>query len=375
MPPVFPVRIVIDYRSALRNRTGAGEYAHQLVRALAADSPADEAITVFSSSWKDRLDPDGLGAVGVVDRRIPNRILTYLWHRASWPPVERFAGNVDVAHSFHPLLMPARRAAQVVTIHDLDFLAHPERTRAEIRRDYPVLAGPHARRADRVIVSSRYAAGEVVRLLNVPRDRITVCPAGAPEWMPRRGRPADGHILFLGTLEPRKNVGTLLDAYGSLLERRGDTPPLVLAGKATPEAAPWLAAIERPPLAGRVKYLGYVPDSGRKALYDRALVLVLPSLEEGFGMTALEAMAMGVPVVASDRGSLPEVVGDAGLLIDPERGDALTAAIDLVLSDESAARRLGDAGLARAREFSWRASAGILRAAYREAVEARAHRG
>jgi glycosyltransferase involved in cell wall biosynthesis len=372
---LFTVRIVVDYRSALRHRSGAGEYAHQLVRALAADRHADDTITVFSSSWKDRLDATGLGQVDAIDRRVPNRILTFLWHRAEWPAIERFAGAVDVAHSFHPLLMPARRAAQVVTIHDLDFLGHPERTRAEIRRDYPALAGSHARRADRVIVSSRYAAGEVSRLLEVPRERITLCPAGAPDWTPRGERPADGHILFLGTLEPRKNIGRLLDAYGTLVARHPDTPPLVLAGKATPDAAAWLAAIERAPLAGRVNYRGYVPDSDRKALYEKAVALVLPSLEEGFGMTALEAMAVGVPVVASDRGSLPEVVGDAGLLVDPERTDALAAALDRVVSDEGLARRLTDAGLVRARSFSWQSSAQILRDAYREAVGARAHRG
>lgn len=368
------MRILIDYRSALRARTGVGEYTHQLVRALAADAPPDDTITVFSSSWKDRVDREGLDGVAVVDWRIPNRLLTLLWHHAEWPPIEQLAGEADVAHSLHPLLMPARRSAQIVTIHDLDFLAHPERTRAEIRRDYPTLSGSHARRADRVIVPSRYVAGEVMRLLQVARERIAVCPAGAPEWTPRSRPPADGHILFLGTLEPRKNIGWLLDAYGTLLSQRSNAPLLLLAGKSTPDAASWLDAIERQPLSGHVRYLGYVPDSDRRALYQGARALALPSLEEGFGMTALEAMAVGVPVVASDRGSLPEVIGDAGLLVDPERTDALAAALDRVVSDDGLAMRLAEAGVARARTFSWRASAGILRDAYREAVEARAHR-
>ena len=369
------MRILIDYRSALCHRTGAGEYAHQLARALSEAAAPDDSITVFSSSWKNRLTPTDLGPVDVVDRRIPNRVLNFLWHRAGWPPIEQLAGRVDIAHSFHPLLLPARRAAQIVTIHDLDFLAHPERTRAEIRRDYPVLVRSHANRADRVIVSSRHMAGEVSRLLNVPKERIVQCPAGAPDWLPRSTPPPRGHILFLGTLEPRKNVGRLLDAYRALLSERSDAPPLVLAGRATTLAEPWLQAIQRPPLSGRVKYLGYVPDSDRRALYEQAVLLVLPSLDEGFGLTALEAMTMGVPVVASDRGSLPEIIGDAGLLVSPERTEALAAALGRVLSDGQVAHRLSEAGLARSRQFSWRSSAQVLREAYREAAEARAHRG
>ena len=139
----------------------------------------------------------------------------------------------DVVHSMHPLLLPARHAAQVVTIHDLNFLRHPERTRAEIRRDYPALAREHAHRADRVIVVSAFTAADVVRLLDVPMDRISICSPGGPAWRPRESAPAGGYLLFFGTLEPRKNLGALLDAYTELADRRPDLPELVLAGKAT----------------------------------------------------------------------------------------------------------------------------------------------
>src|SRR5688572_12047066 len=145
------MRILVDYRPALRERTGVGEYIHQLVRAYARTSGDD--VNVFTSSWKQRpalsLRTD-LGA-RVVDRRIPVRVLNYLWHRAEWPPIESVAGPCDVVHAPHPLLIPARRAAQVVTIHDLFFLSDPARTRGEIRRDYPALAPAHARRAHAVI--------------------------------------------------------------------------------------------------------------------------------------------------------------------------------------------------------------------------------
>ena len=172
-------------------------------------------LTLFSSSWKDRLvlSPDLAGAA-VVDRRVPVRLLNLAWHRLGWPPAETLTGRAfDVTHSSHPLLLPARAAAQVITIHDLNFLTHPERTRAEIRRDYPALARDHAHRADRILVPSRSppaksSAGSACRA-SAWRSARRARPTGPP----RAAAPKDGYVLFFSTLEPRKNVGGLLDAY------------------------------------------------------------------------------------------------------------------------------------------------------------------
>lgn len=365
------MRILVDYRPALRERTGVGEYMHQLVRAYARTSADD--VAVFTSSWKDR-PPHGLGAelgVRVIDRRVPVRVLNYLWHRLEWPPVERVAGACDVVHAPHPLLIPSTRAAQVVTVHDLFFLSDPSSTRAEVRRDYAALAASHARRADAVVTSTEHGRRLVTEQLGVPADRVYVCRAGAPAWQ-SLGRapnvPRDGCILFVGTLEPRKNVGALLDAYTRLLERRPSAPPLVIAGRETPDAAEWLRRIAAPPLAGHVSRLGYVADADRERLYAGARVLVLPSLDEGFGLTALEAMSAGIPVVASTRGSLPEVVGDAGTLVEPEDVEALAAAIERLVDDDRFATSRAEAGLARAATFTWESAAATLRQAYADAV-------
>ena len=365
------MRILADYRPALRERTGVGEYLHQLVRAYAAAHPGE--VTVFTSSWKDRPAPALASELGVrvVDRHIPVRVLNLLWHRAGWPPVETIAGNYDVVHAAHPLLIPARRAAQVITIHDLFFLSHPERTVAEVRRDYPALAGLHARRAHAVIMSTEHGKRLVNEQLGVPVDRIYVCPPGAPAWQ-TLGRgphvPRDGYLLFVGTLEPRKNVGALLDAYTLLRSRRPNAPPLVLAGRATGEAAGWLARIASPPLAGHVRHLGYVANDERERVYAGARALVLPSLDEGFGLPALEAMSAGIPVVASNRGSLPEVVGTGALLIDPGDVEELAAALEQLISDDTVAATWASAGLARARDFTWAAAAITLRRAYVDAI-------
>jgi glycosyltransferase involved in cell wall biosynthesis len=376
------VRVLIDYRSALRSRSGVGEYVHQLVTALlsrfppgAPQAPLD--VTLFSSSWKDRLHvaPE-LDGVHVVDRRIPVSVLNLAWHRLGWPPAETLIPTpIDVTHSLHPLLLPARAAARVITIHDLNFLAHPERTRAEIRRDYPVLVREHAHRADAIIVPSHFTANEVERQLGVPAERITVCSPGAPHWDPRRPAPRAGYVLFLGTLEPRKNVGTLLDAYERLVsapsDRRQPIPELVLAGKDTLESQAWLERIGRPPLAGRVRHIGYVDPENRRALYEGARLLVQPSFEEGFGIPVLEAMAAGVPVVAANRGALPEVLGDAGALVDAQDSHGMAAAMAHLLDDDEFASACTANGIQRARQFNWSETAGRVYDVYRRAIEHR----
>jgi glycosyltransferase involved in cell wall biosynthesis len=369
------VRVLLDYRAALTQRSGVGEYAFQLARALVTAFPPGPPgaldLTLFSSSWKDRLAvPPELAGAGAVDRRVPVRALNFAWHRLEWPAAEQLAGGTfDVTHSLHPLMMPSRAAARVVTIHDLDFLRHPERTHREIRRDYPALARRHAHRADRIVVVSQFTAGEVERLLEVPIDRISVCSPGAPAWTPRPSPPADrGYVLFFGTLEPRKNVGALLDAYERLAGRRRDLPPLVLAGKASEAARPWLERIARPPLQGLARHIGYVDPANRQALYEGARFLVQPSYEEGFGLPVLEAMTLGVPVVAANRGALPEVLGDAGLLFDPLDPEHLAAAIERAIDDPSFAARARTAGSARAKQFTWERTARSVFAAYEAAI-------
>jgi len=376
------VRVLIDYRPALRERSGVGEYTHQLVRALLRTFPRTATdglldLTLFSSSWKDRLQSlSDVAGARAIDRRVPVSVLNFAWHRLRWPPAEALAhAEFDVAHSLHPLVMPARRAAQVITIHDLNFLTHPERTRGEIRRDYASLVHEHARRADRVIVVSHFTATEVRRQLGVPADRISVCPPGAPDWTPRAAAPENGYVLFFGTLEARKNVGGLLDAYERLVVSQGppNVPELVLAGKATDSAKPWLDRISHGPLAGRVRHIGYVQPTERRALYEGARLLVQPSFEEGFGIPVLEAMTLGVPVVASNRGAPPEVLGGAGLLVEPEDADGMASAIQRMIEDEPFAAESAAKGIVRSRQFTWDLTARRVFDAYQQAIDAHRH--
>jgi alpha-1,3-rhamnosyl/mannosyltransferase len=187
--------------------------------------------------------------------------------------------------------------------------------------------------------------------------------------------PLDGSILFLGTLEPRKNLGVLLDAYERLADRMSGVPRLVLAGAATADAAPWLERMTRAPLQGHVVHFGYVPDHQREGIYAGARVLVLPSLDEGFGLPVLEAMAAGVPVIVANRGALPEVVGDAGIVVEPDDVEGLAAAIARIVLEPAWAADRGQASLDRARAFTWAESAATLRRAYSDAIARRRERG
>ena len=377
----FPgVHVVVDYRPALRAKTGIGEYVHELARALAASAGPGRGVTLFSSSWADRVDssvaPDIPGAA-IVDRAVPVRALTWAWRRLDWPSIERLAGPCDVVHSPTPMLVPASRAAQVVTVFDLHFLHRPDQVTGPERRDFSTLAHAHVARADHVIAGSAHAAALVTANFAVPAHKVTTTPLGPPRWAAgvraaRQGRRGD-RFLFIGTLEARKNVGVLLDGYAELLARRADAPPLVLAGRVTDSARAWTARAAEAPLAGHVTVAGYVTDDQRRAHYMHARAVVVPSLDEGFGLPALEAMACGVPVVVSPVGALPEVVGDAGLYAAPDAPGAWADALEACLDDTRAAD-LTARGLARAEAFSWARTAEATWHAYDAALRARRER-
>ena len=381
------MRILVDYRPALRARTGVGEWIHNLVRTvirLPDHQAAARAVSLFVSSWKDRPHPEAredLAGAEFIDRRIPVRVLTWAWHRAKWPTVERLSGRTfDVAFSPTPLLLPSRAPLRVVTVHDLDFLAHPERTWGEMRRDYPALVARHTREADLVVTISHFTASEARRILEIAAERIVVVRPGVPDWVTAAqgrldARPAAsaGYILFVGTLEARKNVAGLLDAYARLVTRMPDAPRLVLAGGPPPDSAGWLARAAAGPAAGRIDARGYVLPADRAALYAGAAMLVLPSYMEGFGLPVLEAMALGVPVVVSTHGALPEVAGAAGLQVEPDDPEGLAQAIYRVLHEPGLAVAMREAGTAQARQFSWEQSAVTLVEAF--AAGLRRHRG
>ncbi len=300
----------------------------------------------------------------LVDRRLPVRGLNLAWNRLGWPPLDRLVGSrLDVVHSPHPLIVPSRTGRHVVTLHDLFFLKRPEATRAEIKRDYANLVREHVRRADGVICVSRFTAGEARRLLDVDPSKITVVPNGVHEGyrtpvpraeveatLSRTGLPPGG-LLYVGSLEERKNLPRLILAYRELLSRRLDTPPLVLIGP----GPGWPAQL--PPQPSQVHTAGHLATLEVRALMAASKALVLASLEEGFGLPVVEAMAAGLPVVCSSGSALEEVAGGAACLIDPNDVESIAAGLERVLDDEEYAASLRRRGLDRSQAFDWKRAA------------------
>jgi glycosyltransferase involved in cell wall biosynthesis len=254
-----------------------------------------------------------------------------------------------------PLVRP-RRA--VVTIHDLGYLSFPQSHTRRQRLELQLSTAWNARAAARIIAVSQATRDDLVRHYRVPAGKIAVVHHGVePRFRPtpdpaapaRYGLPAR-YLLYLGTLQPRKNLERLLQAYAGL---PGEAPPLVLAGARGWYFTRIAAAIAALGLAGRVLLPGYIADDDVPALLTAATALVYPSLYEGFGLPALEAMACGTPVIAANSSSLPEVVGTAGLLVDQLQVDEIAAAMQRLLADEALRGTLSRQGRERAALFSW----------------------
>lgn len=371
------MHVCIDYRPALHEATGVGTYVRGLLRGLVAIE-GDDRFTAFSASLRHRLRlPEELaGGVEALDVRFPVRALDWLWHRRAWPPVEFWSGPVDVAHSPSPLAMPTRRGASVVTVHDCYFLRHPEHVTGPVRRDYVPLMARSVAAADAVLTVSNTTRDEIVELLGVPEDRIHVTPlAVEPEF--RVSEPPDAeeraslgvpprYLLFVGRREPRKGLDTLLAAFARLHES-DPALELVLVG---PPGLGWDETWARAEPAAReaTHCLEHRGADTLPRLYAGAEALMLPSRWEGFGLTALEAMASGIPVVATRAGALPETVGDAAEWAEVDDAEGFAAACAHVLGDDARRTALQEAGLARAASFSWRVTAEKTRAAYRAVV-------
>lgn len=349
----------LDVRPSLSRPTGVGTYVLGLVERLPALAP-DDRFYFFSASVKERYPArDWPANVTLVDRRLPVHGLNLAWNRLGWPSLDRLVrAPLDLVHSPHPLLIPARRARRLVTLHDLFFLKHPEMTGAETRRDYVALVRDHVRRADGIVCVSEYTAAEAQRLLDVPAEKIAVTPHGVDpafrEPLPpaqvdealRRLRLPRGAILYLGSEEKRKNVVTLVMAYMTLARRRA-MPPLVLAGPG-PE---WAQGGDR--IGPQIRATGYLHKRDIRALMAASSALVLPSLEEGFGLPVVEAMAAGLPVVCSRGSALSEVAGDAATLVEARDANAIAHAIERLLDDPTYAEASRRRGLERSRAFDW----------------------
>lgn len=356
------MRIGIDARMLAYRRGGISSYIRHLLSALASIDPENEYRVLRHRRDRTRQE------AGPNFRRAT--VWTPCHHRLErWAlGAEVFRLRLDLLHS--PDFIPPAFGARcfVVTVHDLNFLYYPQFQTADSRRYYNEQIAWAVSHADHILADSEATRTDLVHLLGVPSEKVTTVYLGVDpafrllppdriqETLARYGL-APGYLLFVGTLEPRKNLPGLLMAYRILLSRGVTREPLVVVG-----SRGWLyeevfVRMEALGLAAHVRFLENVPDEDLPALYTGAALLAMPSFYEGFGLPALEAMACGTPVVLSDRGSLPEVGGEAAVWVDPDNPEDIAAGIARVLEDPTLRERLRAAGLAQAARFTWEETA------------------
>lgn len=275
--------------------------------------------------------------------------------------------------------------AKVMTVYDLVWRLYPETMTFGNRIAFKVLAERGIRQADKIIAISGSTRQGLIDLLSTPRDRIEVVPLGVDSSF----EPHDGvqsarliaekygvspdYICTVGTVEPRKNMSTLVEAVRILRDRNQLRHQLLIAGTPGWKNSDTYASVERCGLTEReVKFLGHVPDEDLSLLYSGAALFVFPSRYEGFGLPLLEAMASAAPVVAANTSSIPEVVGEAAIMVSPDRPEEFAEAIARVTGDPALSRALSEKGLKRAQEFTWEAAALKVLRIFEESVRATA---
>lgn len=341
--------------------TGIGRYTLNLARGLTAEPRARE-VSLYVTRETPALGLDGCRVVRA-SIPTPHEVVRGIWEQTIVAQDVRRRG-ADLYHSPNyaiPLTLPC---PSVLTIHDLSYL-DPRFHRQRLRIYLRLFTDFSMRRASHVISVSEFTRSQVIERYPELASKVSVVHSGLdpqfsqqPDTQSVRAfleeigqeRP---YILFVGSIEPRKNIPALVRAFETVARRSGLRHDLVMCG-------PWgwrygasREAIEGSPLAERIRVLGYLPSSQLPLLYAGADLLAYPSLQEGFGFPPLEAMAMGTPVVTSNTSSLPEIAGDAALMIDPTDGAALADAIERVLTDATTASALVERGYARSRTFTW----------------------
>jgi len=387
------VRLAIDARPARWYRgTGIGEYTVQCLRALADGEYTVQCLraladyaweTELMAVWPDAdtdaedLPPAWRGRVCVVPRRAAREeecIADWLWR-----------SGADVYHVPQnglraPLPCPV---PLVITVHDLIPYVLPETVRRGFQKKFLRTLPAVVREAAQIVTVSQTSARDLERILGVPSERVSVVyPAPGPEFRPQ-DRPAaaarmakrygvrERYVAYAGGLNPRKNVAELVSAFAKVCRRLSPARLLVVAGVPS-RLGPDLEGLARAlGVKDYVRFPGVIEPGDMPLFYAAADVLVYPSLYEGFGLPPLEAMACGTPVVAAASPALPEVLGDAALLVDPEDTLALARAIEQVCRDEETRLRLVDAGRRQARSYDWRLAGAELMRVYRRAASRR----
>jgi glycosyltransferase involved in cell wall biosynthesis len=378
-------RIGIDYTPAHEQGGGIGRYVRQLVAALAHLDEANEYRLFVAGASASALPPAPGSNFRWAAVPLSPRNFARLWHRLHLPlPVELLTGRVDLFHATDFVLPPLLASTRsLLTVHDLSFVRVPEAASPRLKAYLDRVVPRSVHRADHVLADSQATKDDLVALYGVPPHKITVLLSGVDS----RFKPIDDpkalanvrqkyalperpYILSVGTVQPRKNYGRLIEALARL-RAAGRSIDLVIVGGRGWLEDPIYATIQQAGVNDYVHFTGFADDEDLPALYSAAACVAIPSLYEGFGLPVLEAMACGTPVVTSNLSSLPEVAGDAALTIAPTDLDALTSALERLLDDESLRTTLSARGLERVKSFTWERAARQLLEIYTTLIYAK----
>ncbi len=371
------MKIAIDIQPAIAQRAGVGRYTKSLVEHIGHCKGADDEIQLCFFDFKKQGLP--FEVPGAQFRRTgwcPGRVVQKSWKMFDWPPYTWFSGSADVFHFPNFVIPPTPHGRKLVTIHDVSFLRFPEAAEPKNLRFLNQKIHQTIERADLILTDSMFSAQEMQELLHVPADRIRAIHLGLD---PMKTRPEEEEIrrmrsqfglnkpylLFVSTIEPRKNIPFLIESFEHLEEFDGE---LVLCGMPGWKYEPILDRIQQSSRVKSIRYLQYVEDSWMPALYAAAECFVFPSLYEGFGFPPLEAMQHGTPVLSSRSGSLPEVLGTAARYAEIDDPAVWAAATWEILTDTEEQQHLRTAGLAHVQKFDWMQTARQTWQAYCEAA-------
>ena len=366
------MRIAIDIRKL--HDYGIGTYLRNLLRQLARLDGDTEFVLL---SRRDDLRV--AARLGPNFRCVAESAGLYSVREQLSIPFKMLRLAPDLFHTPHYVLPPLTPCRAVVTIHDCTHLMFPQYRRRRLAYAYArTMLWTAAHRSRRIVTGSEAAKRDILRFFDVPASKITVIHHAVDDLFFREPGEADlarvreryelhdRFVMYSGNVTPHKNLERLLEAFALLRHDGHDDLKLLISGARPARYSSLRGAVRRHGLDGRVRFLGYQPETTLAALYRLADVFAFPSLYEGFGLPPLEAMACGTPVVASNASSLPEVVGDAAVLVDPYDPRDIADGIHRALDDAGLRGRLRERGPARARAFSWRASVERLYAVYRE---------
>jgi glycosyltransferase involved in cell wall biosynthesis len=369
------VRIAIDARK-LRDY-GIGTYVRNLLRHLARLDRTTEYVVLCYHT-----DRQMVSHLGENFRPLLDSSPGYSIREQLTVPLDLQRTHVDLFHAPHYVLPPLTPCKAVVTIHDCIHLRFPQYLPNRLAHAYArtsMWVATH--RASRILTVSETSKRDILSFFKVPESKIDVIYNAIDErfWEPPARDEVDRvreryqldapFILYAGNIKPHKNLERLIEAFQMLKKRGFDEVKLLIIGDEISRYATLRRAVHRHQLHKHIRFFGFVADKTLAILYRLAAVFVFPSLYEGFGLPPLEAMASGTPVITSDVSSLPEVVGDAALLIDPYRCDAIADAMERLLTDTALRDELRNRGLARARHFSWERSIARVRQIYDEVLQ------